>query len=256
MAGTTPSQGIPYADRPDAFQLTADLKGSFNKIDSVFAQTRGESTAALTAATAAEVAAGQAVSRVNLIEEPIHVGPSAPTDGEELWVDTEAASPPAGGGSWDDITDKPTSFPPSAHTHDDRYYTESEIDQKIADAVAGLSFNTGWITVTPDAGVTGTIKVKRQGGGGGDRTTIRLEGVLPPAGVGSAYLVILPAGFRHTTEHWFLADGRSGEAPSVIGLYNGSRAAWVMTVDTGTTRPTDPITGEYTWESPDARPAI
>lgn len=35
-----------------------------------------------------------------------------------------------GGGStaWDDITGKPSTFPPSAHNHDDRYYTESEID--------------------------------------------------------------------------------------------------------------------------------
>lgn len=33
---------------------------------------------------------------------------------------------------WTSITGKPTSYPPSGHTHDDRYYTESEMDAKLA----------------------------------------------------------------------------------------------------------------------------
>lgn len=33
--------------------------------------------------------------------------------------------------SWGEITEKPSSFTPSAHTHDDRYYTESEINTKL-----------------------------------------------------------------------------------------------------------------------------
>lgn len=33
---------------------------------------------------------------------------------------------------WAGITGKPTSYPPSGHTHDDRYYTESELDTKLA----------------------------------------------------------------------------------------------------------------------------
>lgn len=33
--------------------------------------------------------------------------------------------------AWDAITGKPSSFPPEAHTHDDRYYTESEVDTKL-----------------------------------------------------------------------------------------------------------------------------
>ena len=33
--------------------------------------------------------------------------------------------------TWDDIDSKPSTFPPSNHTHDDRYYTESEINTKL-----------------------------------------------------------------------------------------------------------------------------
>ena len=33
--------------------------------------------------------------------------------------------------SWEGITGKPSTFPPATHTHDDRYYTESEIDTKL-----------------------------------------------------------------------------------------------------------------------------
>ena len=33
--------------------------------------------------------------------------------------------------TWGNIGGKPSSFPPSSHTHDDRYYTESEINEKF-----------------------------------------------------------------------------------------------------------------------------
>ena len=34
--------------------------------------------------------------------------------------------------TWAAITDKPTSFAPESHTHDDRYYTETEMDSKLS----------------------------------------------------------------------------------------------------------------------------
>lgn len=33
--------------------------------------------------------------------------------------------------SYDMVTDKPTNFPPSSHNHDDRYYTEAEMNTKL-----------------------------------------------------------------------------------------------------------------------------
>lgn len=34
--------------------------------------------------------------------------------------------------AWDNVTDKPNTFSPASHNHDDRYYTETEIDTKLA----------------------------------------------------------------------------------------------------------------------------
>lgn len=56
-----------------------------------------------------------------------------------------------GGGvsSWNDLTDKPTTFTPSAHTHDDRYYTETEIDALLlANAIPfRRKYNSGKVYV-------------------------------------------------------------------------------------------------------------
>lgn len=34
--------------------------------------------------------------------------------------------------SWEGITDKPSEYPPESHTHDDRYYTETEVDTALS----------------------------------------------------------------------------------------------------------------------------
>lgn len=38
----------------------------------------------------------------------------------------------AGSVPWGGVSGKPATYPPSSHTHDDRYYTESEVDSKLS----------------------------------------------------------------------------------------------------------------------------
>src|SRR5574344_1257677 len=42
------------------------------------------------------------------------------------------------GVSWNNVSGKPSTFTPSSHTHDDRYYTESEINTLITTALSGI----------------------------------------------------------------------------------------------------------------------
>jgi hypothetical protein len=44
--------------------------------------------------------------------------------------------------SWNNITSKPTTFAPSAHNHDDRYYTETEVNSLLAGKQASGTYNT------------------------------------------------------------------------------------------------------------------
>ena len=48
-------------------------------------------------------------------------------DGYEVYTAGTATSVP-----WSGVTGKPGTYTPSSHTHDDRYYTESEIDSKLS----------------------------------------------------------------------------------------------------------------------------
>lgn len=53
---------------------------------------------------------------------------------KDVYVDGDDPQPVAKANSapWSGITDKPGTYPPSVHNHDDRYYTESEIDSKLS----------------------------------------------------------------------------------------------------------------------------
>ena len=75
--------------------------------------------------------------------EPAEYLKSAAVSGNTLTLtkkdnSTVVFTPTTGGGGsaesvdWSNITNKPATFPPSAHNHDDRYYTESEVDTKLA----------------------------------------------------------------------------------------------------------------------------
>ena len=66
-------------------------------------------------------------------------------------VDTGvSASGGTGSATWDSISGKPDTFPPSEHNHDDRYYTEQEIDsqiQNLRNEIPSLTENITGITV-------------------------------------------------------------------------------------------------------------
>ena len=49
--------------------------------------------------------------------------------------------------AWSTITGKPSSFTPASHTHDDRYFTESEINNKLKDLVITKDFTSSNVTV-------------------------------------------------------------------------------------------------------------
>ena len=54
--------------------------------------------------------------------------------GYEVYTAGSASAVP-----WSGVTGKPSTYAPSAHTHDDRYYTESEMDTKLAGKQNSLS---------------------------------------------------------------------------------------------------------------------
>ena len=76
--------------------------------------------------------------------EPDEYLKSASISGNELTLvkkdnTTITFIPTTGGGGsaervdWANVYNKPATFPPSAHNHDDKYYTKNEVDTKLAD---------------------------------------------------------------------------------------------------------------------------
>lgn len=89
---------------------------------------------------------------ITISGEPAEYLKSAAVSGNTLTLtkkdnSTVVFTPTTGGGGsaesvdWSNITNKPATFAPSAHNHDDRYYTESEVDTKLA-AKAGTAVAT------------------------------------------------------------------------------------------------------------------
>jgi hypothetical protein len=69
--------------------------------------------------------------------------PTIPTNNNQL---TNGAgyltSLPSHSHSWSSITGKPSTFAPSSHNHDDRYYTETEVNSLLAGKQASGTYNT------------------------------------------------------------------------------------------------------------------
>lgn len=69
----------------------------------------------------------------------------------------QAWHPIARGTGWSDIINKPTTFTPSSHTHDDRYYTETEMNSKLV----------GYLPISGGT-LTGNLNLKPASGEGGE----------------------------------------------------------------------------------------
>lgn len=73
--------------------------------------------------------------------------------GYEVYTAGSATSVP-----WSGVTSKPSTFPPSSHTHDDRYFTEVEVTTKLAgkvDAVSGKGLSTNDYTTAEKTKLAG-----------------------------------------------------------------------------------------------------
>ena len=118
--------------------------------------------------------------------------------------------PPSGASSWDDLTGKPSTFPPSAHTHDDRYYTEAEVDAKVT---AARPYDSGPRRFTPTGGIidpanAGSIILHRIG----NTVYCRIDGLMVIPGALETWLWPngIPAGFT---------IGEFGQVVDVTGGY-------------------------------------
>lgn len=104
--------------------------------------------------------------------------------------------------AWANITGKPATFPPSTHTHDDRYYTEAEVDAKLAavrphghyykPADQSIAAST-WVKIT-DWTARGTVR--------GGLTHASGDFTVPESGVYSLYAQLswnpFSGGYRQT----------------------------------------------------------
>lgn len=97
-----------------------------------------------------------------------------------------------------EIDNIPTAFPPSAHTHDDRYYTESEVDTLLSGKQNTLT-DSGWQSYTDSNVFTGTIYYRKVGAffmiGG---QAIKLANALTAGH--SLLLMTLPSAYRPEKE--------------------------------------------------------
>lgn len=123
--------------------------------------------------------------------EPFHIDVDGPVDlataavvpgkGPIRAVKGEKGDTP----TWEDLPGKPTTYPPSAHTH-----AVADVSG-LADRLASVERSIGWRSIPLDVGTGGKLFLRRDGA----RVSLVLSG-FRPAATGSSVLTNLPAGFR------------------------------------------------------------
>lgn len=134
---------------------------------------------------------------------------------EVATVGTQGPVGAGGGGSsaWADITGKPSTFPPSTHTHDDRYYTESEMDAFLAAKAAASHTHTianvTGLQAALDSKATGSDAVNVSGNQTIDGVkTFTSSPVIPDASFAIAKIVGLQAGLDAKSDTSHVHDSR------------------------------------------------
>ncbi len=138
LDGKAPTHTHPYLS--DSHAASGVTSGKITNWDTAY--THSQATHARTDATLTQSSSTNGNIKINGTETTVYTHPNAdgdkhvPTTGttnnnKVLKAGATAGTFAWGNVDWSELTNKPSDFSPSAHAHDDLYYTETEVDTKL-----------------------------------------------------------------------------------------------------------------------------